>query len=763
MNLFADAVTKLVRIILCCLVRCRVLKRSEKDEKSTRTDENAHVCEESFSKEKLNHPKGRKSKKRNLSCFDNFSETKSCSCFGGKSVQNLKKSVLERFEKERLHLEKEQTLFQYLLLCVSCFESDCAYFCEQMEKFCGACASPKRTRCLRRKLRILFQAHTKLKRKIETFEKNNFGSEVAQKAAGKLCQSLIEHYNNVQSFAYEMGLLQLRTKANSVNMTSRTHIVNTTTQVGESLLARIDNRVVELPLGAPDYEHTVELPRGAPKKNSVELPLGAPSEKVELPTGAPMVQVELPTGAPMGNSNSPSNNRIFLGNCARIHTQVCSLIEQDFVENSFVTKNCCNGNVTEFDLDFTGEKCPKKVECDEVSLSDANGISEATCHNDHIAPCDGVSDFEKNLIPSFAAAPKNSSNTYIESVVLNSASKTFNQKSAQDVCDITVHETPILCCGSGELPGVQGPVGPFPANKNQGGACGNDGNAAMERLIEGMERMMVLNAQQMQALNHQSEQAVELQRHQVQALESQAAALQRQTDIQREIADARRNEQNSPKRLEIRLKDLPAFDGIDGKLIVKFFADFDRCMTLGSWNNAEALVWLESCLAGIALAEFQASGAHRTVANAKQALLRRFLPESKREVIWEQVENVRQGETESVGEYYARFLELKEIALGNENGRFAEQMAFRCFLAGLYSSEIRIVTQRRKCRSLAEAVQFIEEEETRQESKRARDCVFVENFGENNGNQSPNPGRFRGKCYSCGQSGHIARECTGYY
>ena len=601
MNSFVDAVTKIVQIILNCLVRCRLLKAKRSEEKAERRDRNAHVLMESFSKENSNHKKGRKTKKGNVSCFDNFSETKSCSCFPGeKTVENLKRSVLKSFEKERLHLEKEQSLFEYLSLCVSCFESDCESFCEQLEKFCGVCVSPKKTRCLRRKLRILFEAHTKLKRKIETFEKNNFGSEVAQKAAGNLYK-LLDSFCEVLDSTWEQFCFEIEERRSSDRHRNSEELPQG---------APVPRNSEELPQGAPVPRNSEELPQGAPvPRNSEELPQGAPVQRnsEERPQGAPVQRnsEERPQGAPVEKVDVYLNEFAEFGfsNANGMEIEYGTGIEQDFVENPCVTKKYCdengtesdldfagenahgkmklkcsngdrkpcanpNGRVSTFDnieteifklnskpkhtvidiesdvdsaLDFTGEKCREKVGCVVPLSADVNCISEVTWNRDYMSPIDGVSYSDKNVIPNFEATPKNSLNTHIESVVLNSESRTFNQKSrVQNVRDVTVHEKPILCCGSGELPGVQGPAGPYPANKNQAGASGNEGNAAVEKLIEGMERLMVLNAQQIQALNRQSEQAADSQRQCTDGMQLQAAAPTWQNDIQLRTANDQR-------------------------------------------------------------------------------------------------------------------------------------------------------------------------------------------------------------------------------
>ena len=192
-------------------------------------------------------------------------------------------------------------------------------------------------------------------------------------------------------------------------------------------------------------------------------------------------------------------------------------------------------------------------------------------------------------------------------------------------------------------------------------------------------------------------------------------------------ANSAQGTRDNTKPLSVSLKDLPTFDGTDSTKLPKFFEDFDRCQTLGRWQNEAALDWFKSSMRGYAKSVFEQEHKNRdfaTVEDAKKFLREHFLGVTDQQSAMNHLMSIRQGNTQPISELHAQVLALGEVALVALPTDSRNMVLKGVFINALRSANVRDFVDRAKPSNLNEAMKIAIEETARASRRKEDDKVF---------------------------------------
>ena len=138
----------------------------------------------------------------------------------------------------------------------------------------------------------------------------------------------------------------------------------------------------------------------------------------------------------------------------------------------------------------------------------------------------------------------------------------------------------------------------------------------------------------------------------------------------------------------------------------KWISHFEDVADLNGWNDGDKLRWLKVKLVGKAHVAFNRL-AHKTqqsYATAKQALLNRFEPDSKRELYKVELEKRNKSDKESWADYGDSLSQLVCKAFPNLQDKAHKQLALSCYMEQLKDPQISFAVKQRRPKNIQEAV-----------------------------------------------------------
>ncbi len=239
----------------------------------------------------------------------------------------------------------------------------------------------------------------------------------------------------------------------------------------------------------------------------------------------------------------------------------------------------------------------------------------------------------------------------------------------------------------------------------------------------------------------------------IKIVQNQTAALEKQN----ELVERQLNQSDTIEpgvRLKL-LKKLPNFDGRSGPSIVKFFKDFEKCAELEGWSDETTLKWIKLKLTGLPKDELENAGQIRTLAEAKKILFERYLSRQYRDRVVSKINHLKQTHDQTVLEFFEEHLELNEVAHIDVPRKERDRALRIDFLTGLYSQEAAHHVERQSPSTAAEALTLAQREEMIESARAQRyprednESMMIDNSRTHHGNRI-------GKCYCCGERGHLA-------